>query len=113
MVLWATWRAGLRELFSPVCEHFGDGVSVGYCGAPSGVAHELGYVAEDHALVGGAQQGGIDFELEVDPALLRPTDERVILGDVTKLVRDTGWSPAIAYRDTIAEMLAYWREKLT
>ncbi len=56
---------------------------------------------------------GIDFELEVDPALLRPTDERVILGDVTKLVRDTGWSPAIAYRDTIAEMLAYWREKLT
>lgn len=31
------------------------------------------------------QQMGITFTLEVDPALLRPTDEKVIVGDITKL----------------------------
>lgn len=54
----------------------------------------------------------VSFELEVDPALLRPTDEKTIIGDTTKLVRDTGWKQTIPYEQTIAEMLAYWDWKL-
>lgn len=55
---------------------------------------------------------GHRFELRVDPALLRPTDERVIAGDVTKLKRDTGWTQKIPMRQTVEDMLEYWRRTL-
>lgn len=57
------------------------------------------------------KQLGRAFEIEVDPKLLRPTDERIIVGDVTKLKRDTGWSQQIPMEQTVADMLDYWRKK--
>lgn len=51
------------------------------------------------------------LKINVDPALLRPTDERIIVGDVTKLKRDTGWKQKIPMEQTIADMLNYWRRK--
>lgn len=58
------------------------------------------------------QQIGHRFEIEVDPVLLRPTDEKIIIGNVEKLKRDTGWSQKIKMEQTIADMLDYWRQKL-
>ena len=58
------------------------------------------------------KQLGHAFEIEVDPKLLRPTDERIIVGDVTKLKRDTGWSQKIPMEQTVADMLDYWRKTL-
>lgn len=55
---------------------------------------------------------GCKFEIEVDPALLRPTDEKVIVGDVTKLKNATGWKQRIPMQQTIRDMLAYWREHI-
>ena len=55
---------------------------------------------------------GVRFELDVDPALIRPTDEAIILGDTAKLRADTGWAPTRALADTVHEMLAYWRRAL-
>lgn len=52
------------------------------------------------------------FEIEVDPKLLRPTDENVIVGDVTKLKKITGWKQSISMRQTIRDMLDYWREHI-
>lgn len=52
----------------------------------------------------------VKFEVEVDPNLIRPTDERIIIGDVTKLKRDTGWVQRIDMKDTIHNMLEYWRK---
>lgn len=52
---------------------------------------------------------GHKLEIKVDPALLRPTDEKIIVGDVTKLKRDTGWKQDIPMKQTIADMLDYWR----
>jgi GDP-4-dehydro-6-deoxy-D-mannose reductase len=52
-----------------------------------------------------------DIRIEQDPALLRPTDERVIWGDTTRLKTDTGWQPTIPLDQTIGDMLAYWRGK--
>lgn len=51
------------------------------------------------------------FEIEVDPALLRPTDEKIIVSDVSKLKKDTGWKQNIPMKQTIADMLDYWRSK--
>jgi len=57
------------------------------------------------------EQIGHAFKLNVDPALLRPTDEKIIVGDVTKLKQDTGWKQSIPMEQTIADMLEYWRNK--
>lgn len=58
------------------------------------------------------EQIGHKFEIEVDPVLLRPTDEKIIIGNVDKLKKDTGWSQKIDMRQTIADMLDYWRKTL-
>lgn len=52
------------------------------------------------------------FEIEVDPKLLRPTDERIIIGNIEKLKRDTGWKQQISMEHTVADMLDYWRKVL-
>ena len=48
----------------------------------------------------------------IDPVLLRPTDEKIIVGDITKLKRDTGWKQEIKMDKTVSDMLDYWRKKL-
>ena len=58
------------------------------------------------------EQIGHKLEFKVDPALIRPTDEKIIVGDVTKLKRDTGWKQDIPMKQTIADMLDYWRRVL-
>ena len=56
-----------------------------------------------------ATRGGI--VAEVDPKLLRPTDEPVIWADCGKLKLATGWEPVISLDQTIDDMLGYWRQK--
>lgn len=58
------------------------------------------------------KQVGHKFEIEVDPALLRPTDERIIIGNIDKLKADTGWSQDIKMEQTVEDMLNYWRKVL-
>ncbi len=52
------------------------------------------------------------LEIEIDPMLLRPTDEKIIVGDITKLKHDTGWEQKIPMKQTINDMLDYWRKIL-
>ena len=54
---------------------------------------------------------GNELKIIVDSELLRPTDEKIIVGDVTKLKKDTGWKQTIPIEQTIADMLDYWRNK--
>ena len=44
----------------------------------------------------------------LDKKLLRPTDEKVIFGDSSKLFAATGWTQKIKIKDTIRDMLDYW-----
>lgn len=50
--------------------------------------------------------------VEVDKALLRPTDEPIILGDMGKLTRATGWAPQVPLRTTLQDMMEHWRGTL-
>jgi len=52
-----------------------------------------------------------NIEAQVDPMLLRPTDEPIIWGDCTKIKIATGWQQGIPLDQTIDDMLAYWRQK--
>lgn len=56
------------------------------------------------------KQIGHALKINVDLTLLRPTDEKIIVGDVTKLKRDTGWRQEISMEQTIVDMLNYWRK---
>jgi len=50
----------------------------------------------------------VSVSLEDDPSLHRPTDEREIRSDITRL-RSLGYSPAIPLERTIEDSLEYWR----
>ena len=54
---------------------------------------------------------GIKLPVEVDPKLLRPTDEPIIFGDSSKLKKDTGWEQTYAIDQTIKDMIDYIRNK--
>ncbi|HZU78669.1 MAG TPA: GDP-mannose 4,6-dehydratase [Acidimicrobiales bacterium] len=51
---------------------------------------------------------GVDLRLEVDPALVRPVDVPVVLGDPAKLHGATGWHPEIDIDRTLADVLEQW-----
>lgn len=50
-----------------------------------------------------------ELSFDVDPALLRPTDEPVIWGDNRKLVAATGYEPQIPLERTVEDMLKQLR----
>lgn len=54
----------------------------------------------------------VDFTVKQDPKLMRPTDEPIIYGDSAKFTQETGWKPEIPLRNTLLDMLDYWRKIL-
>lgn len=54
----------------------------------------------------------VPLQVDPDPALMRPSDEKVIYGDSSRLVAATGWSQQVPLAQTVADMLAYWRSRL-
>ena len=52
------------------------------------------------------------FEIVVDKKLIRPTDEKIIVGDISKIKNDTKWIQTIGMEETISDMLNYWRQFL-
>jgi GDP-4-dehydro-6-deoxy-D-mannose reductase len=55
----------------------------------------------------------VPFAVEQDPALLRPCDEPVIAGDVTKFQSCSGWAPQVPLITTLHDMMEWWRAKLS
>ena len=49
------------------------------------------------------------LKINIDPELIRTTDEKIIVGNIEKLKADTEWKQSISIEQTIADMLAYWR----
>ncbi len=49
--------------------------------------------------------------VERDPARLRASDNPLILGDCGRLAGETGWRPRVPMRDTLRDLLDYWRRK--
>lgn len=50
-----------------------------------------------------------DITVEIDPNKIRPVDVPIIEADITKLNEVTGWKPSISLKQTIQEILDYWR----
>jgi GDP-4-dehydro-6-deoxy-D-mannose reductase len=50
-----------------------------------------------------------DIEVIEDPALMRPVDVPVLVGDAGKILRAVGWRAEIPFEQTLRDVLAYWR----
>ena len=51
----------------------------------------------------------IAVRVEVDPALVRRSDTPVLVGDSSRLQRETGWSLQISFDRMLDDLLDYWR----
>jgi len=47
--------------------------------------------------------------IETDPALFRPNDTPLVVGDAQRLRAATGWTPRIGFDQMLDDLLDYWR----
>ncbi len=53
------------------------------------------------------------IKIEINQKYLRAFDAPRVIGDFSKVAKDTGWQPKIALSTTLTEMLEYWRTSTT
>lgn len=53
----------------------------------------------------------VSIAVRTDPAKLRKTDIPCLLGDNRKIKSETGWQPTIPIRQTLLDLLEFWRAK--
>ena len=53
---------------------------------------------------------GVKAELETDPRLVRPNDNRIVLGSNDKIRRAVGWQPNISLRTSLSRILDWWAQ---
>ena len=54
----------------------------------------------------------VTLDIEYDPARMRPSDTPTLYGSYDKIRRDVGWQPEIHLRQSLADALGEWLEKL-
>ncbi|OQX55649.1 MAG: GDP-mannose 4,6-dehydratase [Candidatus Aminicenantes bacterium 4484_214] len=54
----------------------------------------------------------VKVNVQVDPQRLRPSDVPILLADTSKFRQLTGWEPKIPLRQSLADLLDYWRERV-
>jgi GDP-4-dehydro-6-deoxy-D-mannose reductase len=54
----------------------------------------------------------IDIHIEVDANRIRPSDNKVIIGDNSKILTHVGWRPEIALLNSLQDLIMYWKEEL-
>ncbi len=71
----------------------------------SGAAHEV-----SELLDGLVARARTPITVHVDPARFRPNDTPLLLGDPARIRAEVGWEPVIPLRQTLLDLLDYWRE---
>ena len=101
-----TWRAitDVRDLASALELLAEKGEAGGVYNISGGRTYQIRELVE--RVVAAAR---VPIAVETDPALLRPSDEKVIFGDSGRLVARTGWKQQVDISTTLGDMIAYWR----
>ncbi|HTY12885.1 MAG TPA: GDP-mannose 4,6-dehydratase [Candidatus Omnitrophota bacterium] len=55
---------------------------------------------------------GSPINVKRDPLLIRPNDNRIIVGSNARLKNETGWRQTIGIKETLKEMIEYWENAL-
>jgi len=82
----------------------GHGGAVNVCSGRSASAREL--------IAGLGRAAGVAIDHVVDPALVREHEVMEIRGSAARLRELTGWEPEIPLETTLADTVAWWRERL-
>lgn len=101
-----TWRAitDVRDLASALELLAEKGEAGGVYNISGGRTYQIRELVE--RVVAAAR---VPIAVETDPALLRPSDEKVIFGDSGRLEARTGWKQQVDIATTLGDMIAYWR----
>ena len=101
-----TWRAitDVRDLASALELLAEKGEAGGVYNISGGRTYQIRELVE--RVVAAAR---VPIAVETDPALLRPSDEKVIFGDSGRLVARTGWKQQVDIATTLGDMIADWR----
>jgi GDP-4-dehydro-6-deoxy-D-mannose reductase len=51
---------------------------------------------------------GLQVRVETDPELLRPAENRAVVGDIRKIAAAVGWRPEIELERSLADLLQDW-----
>lgn len=87
--------------------------------AETGIPGEAYNIASGHAVsmqellelaIGMAR---IPIRIEFDESRVRPYDEKLLLGDNTKIRQLTGWTPSTDLRRSLSAILEYWRTEIS
>lgn len=54
----------------------------------------------------------VPLQIRVDETRLRPHDQPVLVGDPSRIARETGWRAEIPIERTLADLLEYWRRRV-
>ncbi len=54
----------------------------------------------------------LDVKIEADPERMRPSDVPILEGSAERFHLATGWQPRIEFRQTLQDLLDYWRDRL-
>lgn len=54
----------------------------------------------------------VDVEVRTEPGRFRPSDVKLLCGDSSKFRAATGWAPVIPFRQTMEDLLNYWRVRV-
>ena len=73
----------------------------------SGRGHSIADVIQMFAAV-----ARVEPVLETDPALVRPVENAVVVGDHSKITAAIGWRPAIALEDALRSVYEYWAARV-
>ena len=57
-------------------------------------------------------KSNVKVTLREDPKRMRPSDVPILLGDNSKFVKATGWSPEYPFEKTLDDLLDYWRARI-
>jgi len=53
-----------------------------------------------------------NISIHVDQSRLRPNDNELLVGDLSRIKTETGWEPTISLKDALRHLLNYWRNVL-
>ena len=54
---------------------------------------------------------GIKFETAVNPELIRPNENKKVIGSYQKIKDELGWEPEIEIEKSLADIIQYWQSK--
>jgi len=54
----------------------------------------------------------VQIDIEIDKDKIRPDDNKIIIGDNSKLIKLTGWKPLISINRSLNDIITYWERRI-